>query len=211
MVKFPASIYASAKARALTDRLGVSPVDLPAGGNWYPDETVLELMVDLVEEIKPLEVVVCGSGISVPVLALACRLAGRGHVSALEHDDRARVVTASMLFELGLDARLHRAELIEYDKHNFWYARWAIAALPESIDLLIIDGPGHFAGRSPRWPAGPELFPSLRDSAAVLLDDGHRVKERKALAAWAREFPLWQPVQHARGGNAVVLRQQGAI
>ncbi|MEM7742463.1 MAG: class I SAM-dependent methyltransferase [Pseudomonadota bacterium] len=208
MKGIPASIYVGAKERTLTDRLGLAPDALPAGGNWYPEENVLELMVDLVEELRPQEIVVCGSGLSVPVLALAAAEHGGGWVTALDDDNRSRVMTEALLGRVGASARLLRAELTEYDKHNKWYGRWSLGGLPERIDLLVIDGPGHFAGRCPRWPAGPELFPRLSDGGAILLDDGNRVKEKRALEAWASEFPWLQRQKRRRSGGAVLLRRE---
>lgn len=199
-------MYSGANARRLTDRLDLAPDALPAAGNWYPEEDVLHLLLDLVEECAPRESVICGAGLATAVLARA----GRGRVSVLESDERVRVMTQALLQAVGAEANVIRAELVEYDKHNLWYAPWSVRALPEAIDLLFIDGPGHFAGRTPRWPAGPELFGRLSPGAVVLLDDGRRVKEKKALKLWAEAFPDLVQYKTKRSGGAMLLCRKGA-
>lgn len=206
----PASFYSHDDDRELTERLGLAPDSLPAAGNWFPDEGVLALLLDIVEARAACEVVVCGAGLSVAVLARACQLAGTGPVTAIESDGKALEVTERLLRAIGANARLMKAELTEYDKHNLWYARWTVAALPPRIDLLFLDGPGHFAGRTPRWPAGPELFPRLAPDGVVVLDDARRVKEKKALQRWAEDFPDLKPEKHRRPGGAVMLRRRGS-
>lgn len=201
-------MYKSKNKRDLTERLGLAPDALPGAGNWYPEEKVLELLVDLVEARASCQAVVCGAGLSVAVLARACQLAGTGPVWAIESDDRAVAVTRGLLARIGATAQVIKAELTEYDKHNLWYARWSVSGLPDRIDLLFLDGPGHFAGRSPRWPAGPELFPRLASDGAVVLDDSRRVKEKKAVELWANDFPEWKKTKHTRGGGAALLTRR---
>lgn len=200
-----ASVHAGNSARALTDRLGLAPDALPDGGNWFPEDVTLILLLDLLEG-RSGEVVCCGAGLAVPVLARA--MAGRGRVTAIESDQRALAMTREMLAAIEAEATLVHAELTEYDKHNLWYARWALSDLPSRIDVLFIDGPGHFAGRSPRWPAGPELFGRLSEDAVVVLDDGKRVKEKKALQRWAEAYPWLVERPMKRTGGAVVLGRE---
>ena len=210
MVARPASMYRPDTRRDLTERLGLPSNALPGAGNWYPEEGVLALLVDLVEARDPCEVVVCGSGLSVAVLARACQLAGTGPVTSIESDDRAAAVTRRLLNDISAEARIIKTELTQYDKHNLWYARAPLVSLPDRIDLLFLDGPGHFAGRMPRWPAGPELFPRLSEDGVVVLDDSRRVKEKKAMKHWAVGFPDLVVQKHKRGGGAALLvRQKG--
>ena len=204
----PASIHSDTSGRALTDRLGLRPDALPGAGNWFPEENVLEFLLDQFEARPGANAVVCGAGLSVAVLARAAAQAGQGRVWALESDERTIAMTEALLNAVGAEACILRAELVEYDKHNLWYAPWTVAGLPECIDLLFLDGPGHFAGRMPRWPAGPELFGRLSDGAAVLLDDAKRVKEKKALKRWAEAYP-WLVQHNTRRSGAVLLCREG--
>ena len=204
----PASIHSNATGRALTDRLGLAPDALPAAGNWYPEENVLEFLLDQFDARPGANAVICGAGLSVAVLARAAARARQGGVWALDSDERTISMTQALLDAIGAEAHLLRAELVEYDKHNLWYAPWSVAGLPERIDLLFLDGPGHFAGRMPRWPAGPELFGKLSEGAAVILDDARRVKEKKALKRWAEAYP-WLVQHNTKRSGTVLLCREG--
>ncbi|MEM7189871.1 MAG: hypothetical protein AAF439_09690 [Pseudomonadota bacterium] len=204
MIAGPSSLYKRRKKRGLTDRLGLTPDALPAGGNFYPEEDVLAMTVDRVADRARCHTVVLGAGLTVPVLARA--VDGRGGVTAIESDGCRVRVTEAMLGEIGAEARCIEVGLHEYDRHNLWYDRHCLDLLPEEIDLLFLDGPGHFAGRTPRWPAGPELFTRLAPDAIVVLDDGRRVKEKKTLKRWAEDFPGLEQIKTDTSGGAVVLR-----
>lgn len=195
----PASFYAQKKRRALTEKLGLAPNALPAGGNFYPEEDVLSLLADEVAGRDAPVAVCCGGGPAVAVMAKA----GAG-VTVLETDGRMAAVTDEMVAGLGVTARVIETGLDDYDKHNLWYPRHTLNSLPERIDVLFLDGPGHFAGRMPRWPAGPELFGRLAPDGVVVLDDGRRVKEKKALQRWAEDFPGLEQINTNTG--AVLLR-----
>ena len=201
------SLYACKSSRALTDRLGLEADAIPAGGNFYPEEAALSVLARTALDQRPTVAVALGAGPQAVVLAAAAASYG-GAVWVIESDQRALSVTEAMLDRAGLTARMLTAELDAYDKHHLWYRRGVIGRLPGKIDLLFVDGPGHFAGRMPRWPAAPELFPRLSPGATVLLDDAGRVKEKKALARWARDFPEWVQSQ-PMGGVVQLCRAEG--
>lgn len=186
-------------------RIDLSPTALPAGGNWYPEDKVLEAVLDLVDAIVPSRVVILNGGLSVAVLARAMR--DHGEIWLIDHDPQTIAVTKNMLTALAPHAPVHfvEAELQDYDKHNLWYDRHVIGGIPDGIDLMFIDGPPHFCGRTPRYPAGPELFHKLSSTGRVVLDKAKRVKEKKALARWETEFPNLGQSRLKRGGGAVVL------
>ena len=198
-----ASIYASRSGRALTDRFGLRPDSLPAGGNFHPEEDVLMLLADLASGDWVRNVVICGAGSAVAVAAAA--MDGRGEITVLETDSRMIHVTRRLLAGMNGAAHIVETDLEQFDKHNLWYPRHVMSEVPDQIDLLFIDGPGHFAGRTPRWPAGPELFPRLSNRGIVVLDDGRRVKEKKALKRWAEDFPGLQQSDTKTSGGAVLL------
>ena len=191
--------------RALMRRIGLADDALPAGGNWYPEDKVLEAVLDLVDAVLPQRTLILGGGLAVPVLARAVR--DIGQLWLIEHDPQIVDVTNGMLGNVGKHApvKVIEAELQEYDKHNLWYDRHVMVDLPDGIDLIFIDGPPHFCGRMPRYPAGPELFHRLSSGACVVLDKAQRVKEKKALARWEAEFPHLGQSRLKRGGGAVVL------
>ena len=196
-----ASIYKPTQRRPLADALGISADALPGGGNFYPEEDVLLLLAEKARDRK--NIVVCGGGPAVAVLAKS--VAGHGQVTVLETCNRMIRVTGRLLDAVGAEAKIIETSLDEYDKHNHWYPRHVMGRVPQGIDLLFVDGPGHFAGRMPRWPAGPELFPRLAPSGIVVLDDGRRVKEKKALKRWAEDFPWLKQQKTKTSGGAVLL------
>lgn len=178
------------------------------GGNWYPEEPVLGLMLDLIETLDAPNVVCCGAGLGSVVASCAVARAGAGRVWALDNDTAALAVAEDLLNAAGCRdvARLVEAELSDYGKKGLWYARYALGDLPAEIDLLFIDGPGHFAGPFPRWPAGPELFHRLTRRGIVILDDARRVKEKKALKRWREAYPWLRRDSRVERGGVAVLR-----
>ena len=195
----------SQKDRPLMKRLGLSSDALPAGGNWYPEDNMLESLLDIVEARRPRRALVLNGGLGLAVLARM--MADMGELWLIEHDPQIIEITGNMLQAVGLHAPVNivEAELKDYDKHNLWYDRHALSGLPDGLDLIFIDGPPHFCGRTPRWPAGRELFGRLAPRGIVVLDKGQRVKEKKALARWAEEFPHLRQSKLKRGGGAVLL------
>lgn len=208
MIPVPASLYADKPRRALTERVGLASDTLPAGGNFHPEEDVLSYLLDQVDQTKPRSIVQLGASMAAPLIA---RAAGpEAELVVLETCDRMAAVTRRMLSAAEAQATVLDAELQDYDKHNIWYPRHMMGRLPSEIDMLFIDGPGHFAGRTPRWPAGPELFHRLSASGIVVLDDGHRVKEKKTLKRWEEDFPHLRQTRTGTSGGAVMLcRDEG--
>ncbi|MEO1492811.1 MAG: hypothetical protein AAFV19_11715 [Pseudomonadota bacterium] len=194
-------------ARAVTERLDLAANALPMGGNWYPEEPVLGLLIDQIESLNTPRIVCCGAGLGAVIAARTVAQQGTGQVWVIEDDPLALAVTSDLLAEAGCrdDAVLIEAELADYGK-GLWYAGHALGRLPTQFDLLFIDGPGHFAGPFPRWPAGPELFHRMGEGGVVILDDARRVKEKKALKRWGEAYPWLRRDRKADRGGAAVLR-----
>ncbi len=195
----------SVSNRALMQRIGLSDDALPAGGNWYPEDKALEAVLDLIDAMIPRRILMLGGRLSIAVLARATR--EHAEIWLIEHDPQIIEISQALLARTGDHAPVHitEAELQEYDKHNLWYDRHVLGGIPGDIDLIYVDGPPHFCGRTPRYPAGPELFRLLSAHGRVVLDKAQRVKEKKALARWETEFPHLGQSRLKRGGGAVVL------
>ena len=71
-----------------------------------------------------------------------------------------------------------------------WYAVPEDAALPERVDLLLVDGPPSYEGARVREPAMRMLAERLREGALILVDDANRPDERAMITAWSEAFPL---------------------
>ena len=189
--------------RPLMRRIGLADEALPQGGGWYPNDQVLDATLDRLADRKDQHVAVLGGGLAAAILARG--LGDCGTVWVVEHDPQVIEITLGMLERSGGRAgvRIIEAELQDYDQHTLWYDRRAVSELPDSLDLIFIDGPPHFCGRMPRYPAGPELFHKLSPDGSVVLDKASRAKEKKTLTRWTGEFP--HLAQQKLKGGAVLL------
>ncbi len=138
-------------------------------------------------------IVECGSGLSTIAIGRLLAQRDEGFLHSLEHDSRWLADTAARLELEGADERveLHEAPLCR-QRFGEWYDERAIAALPDRVDLLLVDGPPahvHPSGEA-RYPALPALSERLADGALVILDDIHREGERRILERWEREMPI---------------------
>ncbi len=141
-------------------------------------------------------IVECGCGRSTVIAARRLRELGAGSVHALEHDPGWAERTRAALAAEGLD----RAVIVDAPlephplagKAGGWYAVSALAALPSSIDLLLIDGPpaGEPELRRSRHPGLAEIGSRLSDGAAIVLDDAGRAGEREAMTLWEARYPI---------------------
>jgi predicted O-methyltransferase YrrM len=138
----------------------------------------------------------CGSGRSTVILARLLARLDTGTIHALEHDpvfaDRTRTLLAA--------ESLDRAEVITAPlephplagDHGGWYGTAARNALPDSIDLLLIDGPPAGAPELERnrHPALAELGERLTPGATIIVDDAGRPGESASLRLWSRDYGL---------------------
>ncbi|MEM7668977.1 MAG: class I SAM-dependent methyltransferase [Pseudomonadota bacterium] len=198
---------------ALRTALHLAPGVLPAGGDWRAGDDLLLRIVEMILADRPSVVVELGCGLSTAVIARALERAGTGHLYSIEYDPTFADDTEDLLRRMELSDRvdLIEAPLEDRDAESKWYELDAIRRIPEDVDLLFVDGPPHFAGKAPRYPAGPELFHRITGNGAVILDDGRRSKEQKVLRMWARDFPEFEQIQMGTRTRAVMLRRrQGA-
>ena len=157
------------------------------------------------------EVVELGSGVTTVVLG---RLLGQrgGRLSSVEHDpDWAGVVRGLLETDgLGDAVRLIEAPLEPHPSAldgAHWYSEAALAALPDEIDLLLVDGPpGNEEGiERSRHPALPVLGERLGRGAMVVLDDAERPGEQGVLENWGAGYADWD-FTIRDGGIAIGVR-----
>ena len=146
---------------------------------------------------SPVTVAECGSGRSTIVIARRLAELGAGRVDSLEHDPAWAQATRAALAAEGLDAvaTVHLAPLEPHrlaGERGAWYSAAIAAKLPDSIELLLIDGPpaGEPELERSRHPALAELGPRLAAGAAIVVDDATRAGETAAIASWQRDFGL---------------------
>ncbi len=183
------SLWGGTKAskRRLLARVGLRDDALPNLGSWKADTGFLHRIVDAIETLRPQVVVELGAGASSLVCARALALNGGGRL--VSYDQHAGFVsaTADWLRDEGVQAELRHAPLAL--RVPGWPGRWyALEEVPETIDLLIIDGPPwaiHPIGRG----AAECLFDRLNPGGMVLLDDAARPGERIVAQRWQARWP----------------------
>lgn len=173
--------------RALLDRLGLPADALPNLGSWKADVGFLTRIVDHIEAHRPAHVVELGSGASTLVAARALALNGGGMlVSFDQHGDFVESVRG-WLADHQLAATIEHAPLIpaEAPWPGLWYD---LHKVPDSIDLLLIDGPPWTVHPLVRGSAD-RLFARIAPGGTVMLDDAARPGERCVAALWKRRWP----------------------
>ena len=184
-----ASLWGGRKAdkRALLDELGLPHDALPHLGSWKADVGFLRHILREIARLRPAHVVELGAGASTLVAARALALHGGGRLTSFDQHDGFVQATRHWLSDHGLHADLRHAPLTSESAD--WPGRWyAVEDLPESIDLLIIDGPPWAVHPLVRG-AADALFARLSPNAVVLLDDAARPGERIVARRWRKRWP----------------------
>ena len=183
------SLWGGTKAskRRLLDRVGLRPDSLPNLGSWKADTGFLHRIVDAVEELRPRTVVELGAGATTLVCAKALAGNGGGRIVSFDQHETFVAATAEWLASEGCEAELHYAPLAA--SVEGWPGRWYdLSHVPETIDLLIIDGPPWAVHPYVRG-AAESLFDRLSPGAVVLLDDAARPGERIVARRWQERWP----------------------
>ena len=174
------------KAALLAD-LQLAPDALPNLGSWKADTGYLRLMVEQIAAQRPRQVVELGAGASSLVVGRALQLHGGGRLTSIDQHAGFVSATREWLQENGVDADLRAAPLTPAPGGwpGVWYDH---GALPEQIDLLLVDGPPWTIHPYVRG-AAETLFDRLPVGGTVMLDDGARPGERVVAARWRRRWP----------------------
>ncbi|MCK0118287.1 class I SAM-dependent methyltransferase [Isoptericola sp. S6320L] len=180
--------------RRYAQLIGATDEPMPVlGANWAATApTILFLVDEILGRDARRTLVECGSGASTLWTAAALRHRGNGgHVWSLESDAAYAEVTRENLKRHGLeawatviDAPLVETPVAELGTVQPWYD---LSGWPDDVvgaDLLFVDGPPGVTAKMARFPAVPQLMPSLRDGALVVLDDTNRPHERAVVRHW---------------------------
>lgn len=182
------SLYGGSKIAkaALLDRLCLPSDALPNLGSWKADVGLLSLLAEHVISKRPATIVEFGTGASTLVLAKALEIAGGGHfISFDEHIDFV-IATRNWLAEHDLTADIREAPLLPTQNWpGLWYAH---GELPQTIDLLFIDGPPWTIHPFTRG-AADRLFGRVSPGGTIILDDAARPGERLIASRWRRDWP----------------------
>ena len=174
-------------------KLGLPRGSLPPTRGWAASPDFLNILYDHILSHRPANLVECGSGLTTIVTACALRKIGEGRLVSLDHDANFAEKTMRHLRDLELDGfvDLHVAPLTwqEIDGERVQWYDVADLPLPQSLDLITVDGPPEpIVGPGGRYPVAPTLFPRLAAGGFVMFDDANRPGERKSIDRISEKF-----------------------
>jgi predicted O-methyltransferase YrrM len=176
-----------AEKRRLLEKLALPHDALPNLGSWKADTSLLHKIADYILQAKPQLVVEFGAGASTLIAARALQMNGAGRLISFDQHAGFIDATREWLGEHRLTADLRSVPLTEAPGRwrGLWYDH---GALPDGIDLMLVDGPCwtiHPFGRG----SAASLFDKLAVGGVVMLDDGARPGERVVRRRWQRDWP----------------------
>lgn len=173
--------------RRLLERLGLPPDALPNLGSWKADTGLLTLLVDHIEAKRPRTVVEFGAGASSLILARALQRHGGGRLISFDQHADFVESTRAWLAEHGVESDIRAVPLVPSPDGwpGLWYDH---GPLPETIDLMLIDGPPWTIHPFTRG-AADTVFDRIAPGGTVMLDDGARPGERVVARRWRRRWP----------------------
>lgn len=184
---------------------------LPPLTGWAATPELAAWVVALIRETKPRTVVELGSGSSTVLIAHLLQEQG-GRLVSLDHDAAYAEQTRKNLAIRGLQAEVLDAPLrpLTLDgRERTWYDLSGLD-LPETVDLLLVDGPPHTSHPQARYPAVPAFADRLSEGAVVVLDDAGRPDEKASVAAWCERYGMESHYVDTIKGAAVLRRARPA-
>ena len=193
---------------ALLNRLDLPLDSLPHLGSWKADTALLGLIVDRIEADRPASVVELGAGASTFVTARALQKYGGGRLISFDQHPDFVVATRQWLADYGLEADIRAVDLAPSpgDWPGYWYD---IHHLPDSIDLLIVDGPPWTIHPYVRG-AADTLFDRISIGGTIILDDGARPGERIVAARWRQKWPNFDFTLETSGTKGTLIGKRNA-
>ncbi len=160
----------------------------PLLGGWAMEPVAVHALLDVISQWSGPRVVELGSGTSTVWIARMLKSMGAGRVDSLDHERQYAEATRRALEREGLQAwaQVHHAPIVDVevgDEVYPWYSL-ADAALPETIDVLVVDGPPAALGEWARFPALPALAARLRQGSVLVIDDAGRPDEAEIIGCW---------------------------
>lgn len=187
------------------------PLPFMRGMAISPDFAVL--LAQAIYSSKPSVIVELGCGTSTLIASYILEELGSGRVVSIDHDTAFAAICRRQLSEHGLTGK---AEIFDcplvaqtVDGGSYQYYDLSRAALPDSIDILVIDGPPQWIQRQSRFPALPLLFSRLSPSAMILIDDAARPDEEAIVERWMKQYAGFQKVNFDTEKGTTILYRKG--
>ncbi len=176
--------------------LELNPIaPLPLKASWALSPDLREVLVDMLKENKPQNIVECGSGLSTIICGYMAKRNEIGHVFSLEHHKLFYETTKNSIKLHGLEeyVTLIYAPLTRIminDKEWLWYDLLEVQRNIDHIDFLIIDGPPGNTQKNARYPAIPVLINHFSEEISIVVDDSNRKEDRESIDRWLLEYPI---------------------
>ncbi|WP_336960765.1 class I SAM-dependent methyltransferase [Sphingobium aquiterrae] len=202
------SLYGGNKAEknAVLERINLEQDALPHLGSWKADTYLLHRIVDEIEVRQPKNVVELGSGVTSLVIAKALSLHGGGHLYSYDQYEPFVEQMGIWLAEHHLSASFSHAPLNFRDQAwpGLWYA---LHDLPQTIDLLVIDGPPWSIHPFTRGMA-ERLFERIAPGGLIMLDDAARPGERYVARRWRKTWRDFEFKFEGKGTKGLLIGER---
>lgn len=166
-------------------------------------------LLEHASRLQPRNVVELGPGASTVLLDLLFTSMGLAtRIYTFEHDE---VFAENFRRAMGyygierctiVESQLVPMELEGWRGH--WYATHPLSELPQTIELLVVDGPPGHVGHQSRYPAFPVFRSRLAEGSLIFLDDTDRQAEATIVRRWVDSGEL-EIIE--RGSSFTVLRR----
>jgi len=166
---------------------------IPSLSGWAATPELMVQILNTVRSRKPRTVLELGSGASTVMIPYMLEQTGGGRVFSIDHEEAYAASTRRNLALHGVEGvTLNVAPLTDIPLHGARYRWYDLSAtqLPDSIDMLIVDGPPEQTNPMARYPALPLLWDRMSDGAVILMDDADRPDEQEIIRRWKAEFDL---------------------
>lgn len=134
-------------------------------------------------------VVEFGCGLSTLLSAREIEAKGAGRIVSFDHSAEWAQLCDRSLSDGGLSGVVDLHVVQRDESHNGFY-RINADELPDSIDIVVVDGPPEADGHMVRDKAIDVVWSRLASDGIILLDDGARGAERAIADRWQREFDV---------------------
>jgi predicted O-methyltransferase YrrM len=175
-----------------------------------PDFAVL--LARTIYSRKPKVIVELGCGTSTLLSSYILEQLGTGHVFSIDHDAHFAGICRGQLADHNLSgfADIYDCPLVpqQVDGSEYKYYDLSGIPLPESIDLLVVDGPPQWIQQNARYPALPLLHERLSSNAVILVDDAARPDDTAMTEHWLQHFPDFEKTYLPTEKGTVILSRR---